>query len=415
MRILMTADAVGGVWTYALELARALLAFGVETTIATMGPAPSIEQRAEALDVPRLDLLTRTFALEWMEDPWRDLDAAGEWLLDVESDVRPAVVHLNGYAHAALPWSHPVVVAGHSCVASWQQAVGEPIDVAWMRRYRSVVVSGLRAADWVVAPSAAMLQALQRLYGPLGNASVIANGRDPDRFLPREKEPLIFAAGRLWDRAKNIDTVAAIAPDLSWPVAIAGGPEICGVGAELAPPSADGGTGLAPASARLAAEQPRPLHRGRTSPVYLGKMSSREIASWLGRASIFVLPARYEPFGLLPLEAALAGCALVLGDIASLREIWSDAALYVDPDDRDALPVRIERLIAEPRLLVDRAAAARSRALTYTSARMAERYARLYGALVHGCQHTGSQHHGARVFTASGGSAESLALRAQAS
>ncbi len=32
------------------------------------------------------------------------------------------------------------------------------------------------------------------------------------------------------------------------------------------------------------------------------------------------LPARYEPFGLSVLEAALSGCALVLGDIPSLRE-----------------------------------------------------------------------------------------------
>ena len=40
-RLLMTADAVGGVWTYALDLAAGLAPFGVETTLAVLGPAPA--------------------------------------------------------------------------------------------------------------------------------------------------------------------------------------------------------------------------------------------------------------------------------------------------------------------------------------------------------------------------------------
>ena len=38
MRVLMTADTVGGVWTYALELAGALAPLGVDITLATMSP-----------------------------------------------------------------------------------------------------------------------------------------------------------------------------------------------------------------------------------------------------------------------------------------------------------------------------------------------------------------------------------------
>ena len=56
----------------------------------------------------------------------------------------------------------------------------------------------------------------------------------------------------------------------------------------------------------------------------------------MGRAAIYALPARYEPFGLSILEAALSGCALVIGDIPSLREIWADAALFVPSDGHDA-------------------------------------------------------------------------------
>ncbi|MDP9034476.1 MAG: glycosyltransferase family 1 protein, partial [Myxococcota bacterium] len=38
-KVLMTADAVGGVWTYAVELAGELGRAGVETVLATMGAA----------------------------------------------------------------------------------------------------------------------------------------------------------------------------------------------------------------------------------------------------------------------------------------------------------------------------------------------------------------------------------------
>jgi glycosyltransferase involved in cell wall biosynthesis len=44
------------------------------------------------------------------------------------------------------------------------------------------------------------------------------------------------------------------------------------------------------------------------------------------------------------LEAALSGCALVLGDITSLRELWAGTALFVDPRDPDALGAALRRL-----------------------------------------------------------------------
>ena len=47
-------------------------------------------------------------------------------------------------------------------------------------------------------------------------------------------------------------------------------------------------------------------------------LSGEDIRPWFARAGIYALPAVYEPFGLSVLEAALSGCALVLGDIPSL-------------------------------------------------------------------------------------------------
>jgi glycosyltransferase involved in cell wall biosynthesis len=102
------------------------------------------------------------------------------------------------------------------------------------------------------------------------------------------------------------------------------------------------------------------------------------MASWLRRAGIYALPARYEPFGLSALEAALCGCALVLGDIASLREVWGDAALYVPPEDRDALCDTLARVIRSSTLREDLAARARLRARRFTPERMALGYLDLY-------------------------------------
>ncbi|MEB3829625.1 glycosyltransferase [Phormidium sp. CCY1219] len=61
-------------------------------------------------------------------------------------------------------------------------------------------------------------------------------------------------------------------------------------------------------------------------------MSPEELSHWYARAAIYAFPARYEPFGLSVLEAALSGCALVLGDIPRLREMWGDAAVFANPD-----------------------------------------------------------------------------------
>ena len=340
LHVLMTADAVGGVWTYALELARALAAYNVRTTIATLGPRPDAAQRTAAAVIAGVDLIESDFALEWMDDGWRDTDAAADWLLALEQHLRPSVVHLNGFTHGALPWRAPAVVVGHSCVLSWREAVGGDFDEAWLERYRSAVASGLRGAQSVIAPSAAMLSKLERLYGPLRSTSVIANGRDPLRFLPQEKTPLIVSAGRLWDRAKNIDAVHAIASRLSWPVTVAG-----------------------------------------DVTVGCGRLPEQAFADLLGRAAIAALPARYEPFGLLPLEAALAGCALVLGDIPSLREVWGNTATYVDPDDGEALYAAIESLIADPERRQRSAWRARRRALLYSPADMARRYLWIYRSL----------------------------------
>lgn len=351
-KILMTADTVGGVWVYALELAQALTTHSCEVALAAMGGYLSSSQVREAARIPHLTVYESDYKLEWMDDPWTDVDEAGAWLLALGQEVQPDVVHLNNYVHGALPWSAPVLMVGHSCVLSWWQAVkGEAAPAEW-ETYRQRVRQGLRAADLVVAPTHAMLAALQRHYGPLPTTQVIHNERSAHRFTLGAKEPFILAIGRLWDEAKNVQALDRIAPELSWPVFIAGQDE-----------------------------HPEGRQVRFQNVASLGRLDSEAVWRWLARAGIYALPARYEPFGLSVLEAAMAGCALLLGDIPSLRELWDEAACFVPPDDEAALSAALQRLAADGELRGRLALAARQRSRRFSAHTMGAAYWLAYQTL----------------------------------
>jgi glycosyltransferase involved in cell wall biosynthesis len=78
----------------------------------------------------------------------------------------------------------------------------------------------------------------------------------------------------------------------------------------------------------------------------------------------------------------LSGCALVLGDIESLREIWRDAAVFIDPRDGDVLKSELLSLIENEQYRRDMSQRARERALEFTSARMAQNYFAAYSELL---------------------------------
>jgi glycogen synthase len=350
----MTADTVGGIWDYALELAGGLSRHGIHVTLAVMGREPTPAQQKTARAIPRLDLHHGDFLLEWMEEPEDDLRRAGDWLLKLAKRVRADVIHLNSYPHAALPWNRPVLVVAHSCVLSWWQAVYHGAAPADWQPYASRVAKGLAAADQIVAPTQAMLDALEAHYGLMPRSRVIWNGRDASVWHGQpDKRPSIISVGRIWDEAKNIHALDSVAAGLDWPVSVAG---------SWQRPDGSG-------------ERPKNLK-------CLGVVPSDELVRLYGDASIFALPARYEPFGLSILEAALSGCALVLGDLPSLRELWTGAAVFVPPDDHKALSQELKRLIARPAHLANLALAARHRARSYGTERMVARYLNVYADLL---------------------------------
>jgi glycogen(starch) synthase len=354
-RILMTADAVGGVWRYAVDLGGEMRRRGLHVTVAVMGPPPTAQQRGEARHAG-LELVDRAYRLEWMDDPWIDVQRAGEWLLQVERQTRPTLIHLNGYAHASLAWSAPVTVVAHSCVRTWWQAVRKQPAPESVSRYSTAVDAGLAAAAAVVAPTQAMGDALAREYKTRPPIRVIPNGS----YLPApgphripKKESFVLAAGRVWDEAKNITALDAIAHAIPWPIYVAG--DACGPCGQMCHVN----------HVRL-----------------LGALPGASLAQWYRRAAIYALPARYEPFGLSVLEAAAAGCALVLGDIDSLRENWCDAARFVAPDDHAGLAATLRALIVNPAARADLARRAVQRAELFTMDRTADAYLQLYQSLL---------------------------------
>jgi glycosyltransferase involved in cell wall biosynthesis len=304
--------------------------------------------------LPNVVVYESAYPLEWMHNPWRDLDESGEWLLRLEATLQPDIIHLNSFGYGALPFSAPKIVVAHSDVFSWWWAVkGEAPTPDWQEYYQRVC-TGLNSADMVIAPSQFMIEQIEKLYAPTTPCKVIYNCREASLFGPREKMPLVMSIGRIWDEAKNIRLLLHAASHVA-------------SGIRLAGDNAFEQNGLMDSAPNVQ---------------YLGKLRTDEVAANLAVASVYALPAKYEPFGLSVLEAALSGCALVLGNIPSLREIWQDAALFVDMEDAPGLALTINQLLADNNMLQQYASKAFERAKAFAPETMAPKYLQAYRQLI---------------------------------
>ena len=354
IRILMTADAVGGVWTYSIDLARALCSRGASVLLVTFGPRPSKSQKRECQTIRRLELLESDYPLEWTADASEHaIEAGGNWLRRVGRTFAPDVIHLNGYGYAALPWQMPTVVVAHSDVYSWWEATDGVAPPAEWQRYHHRVAAGLVAADAVVAPSRAILTALSRHYSISKQKSKVIHNSSCLQPVRARKRNLVFGAGRLWDRSKNFSILNDVAERCAWPIHLAGSTQ-----------------GTEPSRFNQLA--------------LTGELGRQQMAEALGAASIFVHPSLYEPFGLSILEAAKSGCALVLSDIPSLCELWPDAAVFANPYDAIDWTNKINSLIADKSLRREYARRAIARAAHCSMEKCSSAYADLYLDLISG-------------------------------
>jgi len=360
--VLVTADTVGGVWTYARELVTGLSKRGVHVTLVSFGEIPGEEQARWLEGLPNVDFRPTAFKLEWMQDSEADLEASAEYLACVVREVKPDLLHLNQYYYGALEVDVPKLVVAHSDVVSWWMAVhgSEPRDSAWSRWYRESLTRGVRGTTAVVAPSRWMLDQITAYYGTPAQGLVIHNGRNPALFNPHiTKEEYGLSVGRIWDSGKQITLLAQA--DLAMPFYI--------VGAEEHPELALRGQGV------LTGTTLARVH-------FTGPQNEAQLRQLYGRAVVYAAPSRYEPFGLAPLEAALSRCALVMNDIPTFRELWGDAALYFERNNANSLSATITRLQADAALRADYANRAYQRALErYTTDHMVNDYMTVYSSL----------------------------------
>lgn len=353
-RILMTADTIGGVWNYSIDLIAALENYGIETALFTMGRKLNFSQRKQISKLKNLTLFESDYKLEWMDDPWHDVQAAGITLLEIEDAFAPDIIHLNGYTHACLNFSAPVLIVAHSCVYSWYQSVFKKTPPSKWNRYYRNVLTGLQSADIVTAPSSAMINSMLKIYGTFNFADPVYNARtSPANINNKKREPFIFTSARLWDQAKNIAVLDAAAAKINWPI-YAAGENIHPNGKE---------------------------YKFKNIKM-LGLLDHNKISHFNSRSSIFILASKYEPFGLSALEAASAGCALVLSDIPSLREIWNDSALYINPYDPDDIAAKVNLLIEDKNKIKFLAQKARTKAADYSIEKMSAAYLNLYSRLL---------------------------------
>lgn len=358
MRVLMTTDTLGGVWTFTRELTEGLLQHGDEVHLVSFGRSPSTDQTAWVARLAaqwgqRFSFTATTFALEWMQDNDGFFDLSCELLRQLATTHGVDLLHANQMCFGALGATLPTVVTVHSDVRSWFQACrGEqPEPSSWIERYDQLVRNGLAAADAVVGPTGWMLDAAKYYYGALRRASVIPNGRDVVAAATHTRHLQAVTVGRLWDEGKALDLLHSVVSPI--PLLVAGDQE-----------GPDGETAWA-------AEQ----------LTVLGRLEEQQIVNLFARSSIYIVTSIYEPFGLAPVEAALCGCAVIARDLASLREVWGDAALYFA--DAPGLSALLEDLWRNAELLSELRSRSRRHARErFSREQMINRYRSHYAACI---------------------------------
>lgn len=344
--VLITVEPPGAAWGHVDTLVRELSAMGVEVTVAALTPLRS-GKRLEYAAIAGVELLACPTPAASAAEHLALRGRIAGWLLSVEEMLNPDVVHLIGYLHAGLPWCGKLLVAGFPGSGA---AYGR-LDADQRGICRSAFLHGLKGADLVVTPSETMMAAMLRHFG-IAAGRVIRDGRDPAYFVPGQKEPVILSVGPQRDDPARRAPLEEAAPTLAWPVVVAG-EQLDRAG--------------------------RPLHLG--GVLTLGRLHVPQLLPWFRRAPLFVALSA-DGAGLWLPEAALSGCALVLGDTAALRERWSGAALFVVPNDPDSLASGLRSLMTDRRLREALGHAARRRAMQHTAHGMAQAYAAAYGDLI---------------------------------
>jgi glycosyltransferase involved in cell wall biosynthesis len=218
--------------------------------------------------------------------------------------------------------------------------------------YHALLPAGIRRSRvWVTVSkySAGQLLALQVADRPpdaiIGSGSdhILAQDWTRSRFArPEPRKPFVFALGSR-SRAKNIDLVRSLAPELG-----AKGIRIVVAG--------DVNTRVFGERGECAGD----------NVVDLGRVSDDDLAYLLCNCLCFLFPSYTEGFGIPPLEAMAMGAPVISSNAASMPEVLGDAALYCRPDQRSAWIATVLRLNDDADLRAELMERGRAQAAKYT-------------------------------------------------
>jgi len=236
--------------------------------------------------------------------------------------------------------------------------------------FPALVRRALADGAWVHTHSASVADEVIEVFGadpdrvravPSGVPPLAApDDAAPRRYLPDGVEHYVLAVGTAEPRkdlpglVAAFDAIAADRPGL-WLV--------------LAGPEGWGSAQLAEAISAA---------RARARVVVTGWVDDASLAGLLRRASVLAYPSRYEGFGYPPLQAMSAGTPVVATRAGATGEVLGDAALLVDPGDRDALAEALASVVDSPELAASLSARGRAHAAEFDWARCAAGLLALY-------------------------------------
>lgn len=262
----------------------------------------------------------------------------------------PEVVHAHDWlvAHPAIAltehWDVPLVSTVHATEAGRHSGwISAPLN----RTVHSVEHWLASCSDAIITCSQAMRSEVTDLYQPRAAVTVLPNGIDAQRVpsRPRCPEPgrLLFL-GRL-EHEKGVQDLLAALPRI----------RRARPGSHLVV----AGTGT---RAGWLHERAR-AHRVARAVTWAGHLEAEEIADELARAAVLVVPSRYEPFGIVALEAAAARTPVVASTAGGLGEAVLDGVtgLSFPVGDVGALATAVRTVLDDPGAASTRAGAAHAR------------------------------------------------------
>lgn len=376
---------IGGLGRHVEALARELAAAGHDVRVVTRGgeqaPAPGelrdgVRVVRAATDPIAIDFTTETL-LAWSQAAEHALLRAA---LPLVRRWRPDVIHAHDWlvAQTAITLAEttgaPLVATLHATEAGRHQGwLPTPLNLA----IHSVERWLARRADEVITCSDPMRKEVTRLFDlPDGKAHVVPNGVDPSRWTASRGAveaartelggdgPRLIYAGRLVHE-KGVQTLLAALRPL----------REAHPGLRLAV----AGTGGYESTLRSRARRLRVA----SAVDWLGFVPETRLPALLGAADVAVVPSLYEPFGIVALEAAVAGVPLVVAETGGLRDLAVSgiAAASFPAEDAGALVDAVAKVLVDP--VAARAAARRAARRVrrdYTWPAVASRTAEVYAS-----------------------------------